>query len=160
MDVDGVDMCWMLGTRKYYINMYQTLTNGSDMQVATKEILRFEALWLKHFKDTRGDVLKERRCMLLPHVLILGWRLCCCLISVASECLDLTMWNTGSFQATCFHDGQMGEAKCRLFMQHAGDQDLSKFQKLYRYTGDVIIKSSSSVLFSRSYCSSYWLLAC
>ena len=34
--------------------------NGSDMQVATKEILRFEALWLKHFKDTRGDVLKER----------------------------------------------------------------------------------------------------
>lgn len=28
-------------------------------QVATKEILRFEALWLKHFKDTRGDILKE-----------------------------------------------------------------------------------------------------
>jgi hypothetical protein len=82
--------------------MYQTLTNGSDMQVATKEILRFEALWLQHFKDTRGDVLKERRCMLLPHVLILGWRLCCCLIllfkaarqtgtALQSECLDLTM---------------------------------------------------------------------
>ena len=32
-----------------------------DIQVATKEILRFEALWLKHFKDTRGDVLKENR---------------------------------------------------------------------------------------------------
>lgn len=32
-----------------------------DIEVATKEILRFEALWLKHFKDTRGDVLKENR---------------------------------------------------------------------------------------------------
>ena len=115
MDVDGVDMCWMLGTRKYYINMYQTLTNGSDMQVATKEILRFEALWLKHFKDTRGDVLKERRCMLLPHVLILGWRLCCCLISVASECLDLTMWNTGSFRLHVSMTVKWGEAKCRTF---------------------------------------------
>ena len=30
-------------------------------QVATKEILRFEALWLKHFKDTRGEILKEIR---------------------------------------------------------------------------------------------------
>ncbi|CAL1133237.1 unnamed protein product [Cladocopium goreaui] len=33
-------------------------TRGYLDKVATKEILRFEALWLKHFKDTRGDVLK------------------------------------------------------------------------------------------------------
>ena len=33
----------------------------SLLQVATKEILRFEALWLKHFKDTKGDVLKASR---------------------------------------------------------------------------------------------------
>ncbi|CAJ1389847.1 unnamed protein product [Effrenium voratum] len=34
-------------------------TRGYLDKVATKEILRFEALWLKHFKDTRADVLKE-----------------------------------------------------------------------------------------------------
>ncbi|CAE7172094.1 atpA [Symbiodinium pilosum] len=34
-------------------------TRGYLDKVATKEILRFEALWLKHFKDTKGDVLKE-----------------------------------------------------------------------------------------------------
>ena len=41
--------------------MFDDFLDGS--QVATKEILRFEALWLKHFKDTRGDVLKAG-----PHV--------------------------------------------------------------------------------------------
>ncbi|CAE7423235.1 ATP5F1A, partial [Symbiodinium sp. CCMP2456] len=34
-------------------------TRGYLDKVATKEILRFENLWLKHFKDTKGDVLKE-----------------------------------------------------------------------------------------------------
>ncbi|CAE7894424.1 ATP5F1A [Symbiodinium necroappetens] len=34
-------------------------TRGYLDKVATKEILRFESLWLKHFKDTKGDVLKE-----------------------------------------------------------------------------------------------------
>ncbi|CAK9102649.1 ATP synthase subunit alpha [Durusdinium trenchii] len=35
-------------------------TRGYLDKVATKEILRFEALWLKHFKDTKADVLKAR----------------------------------------------------------------------------------------------------
>ena len=142
MDVEGVDMCWMLGTRKYYINMYQTLTNGSDMQVATKEILRFEALWLKHFKDTRGDVLKERRCMLLPHVLILGWRLCCCLISVASECLDLTMWNTGSFRLhvsmTVKWEKQSADFLCNT-------QVTKIYQNFKSYTDTQVTSSSKAV---------------
>lgn len=43
------DLCW-------FPSFWVFRCPGS--QVATKEILRFEALWLKHFKDTRGDVLK------------------------------------------------------------------------------------------------------
>merc|ERR1712225_179634 len=34
-------------------------TNGFLDKVATKEILRFEALWLEHVKSTRGDILKD-----------------------------------------------------------------------------------------------------
>jgi len=34
-------------------------TRGYLDKVATKEILRFEALWLAHVKSTRGDILKD-----------------------------------------------------------------------------------------------------
>merc|ERR1711964_202992 len=34
-------------------------TRGYLDKVATKEILRFEALWLDHIRSTKGDVLKE-----------------------------------------------------------------------------------------------------
>merc|ERR1712184_19898 len=34
-------------------------TRGYLDKVATKEILRFEALWLDHVRDTRGAVLTE-----------------------------------------------------------------------------------------------------
>ena len=48
--------CW-----KFHDAPEITKIASRDIEVATKEILRFEALWLKHFKDTRGDVLKENR---------------------------------------------------------------------------------------------------
>merc|ERR1712224_792567 len=34
-------------------------TNGHLDKIATKEILRFEALWLEHIKSTRGTILEE-----------------------------------------------------------------------------------------------------
>merc|ERR1711993_2766 len=34
-------------------------TRGYLDKVATKEILRFESLWLEHMKSTRSDVLRE-----------------------------------------------------------------------------------------------------
>jgi len=34
-------------------------TRGYLDKVATKEILRFESLWLAHVKSTRGDILKD-----------------------------------------------------------------------------------------------------
>merc|ERR1712099_82617 len=34
-------------------------TRGYLDKVATKEILRFEALWLAHIKNTRGDILSD-----------------------------------------------------------------------------------------------------
>ena len=43
--------------RHHVVNV-SLIVGKSRAQVATKEILRFESLWLKHFKDTKGDVLK------------------------------------------------------------------------------------------------------
>merc|ERR1712080_664240 len=45
-------------TPEIIISLYAG-TRGYLDKVATKEILRYEALWLDHMKSTRGDILSD-----------------------------------------------------------------------------------------------------